>query len=131
MNTSDELYHSSYTGYPATDGESYYVRGPASTGSWDAIAEEDNTYRLHADPENKGFMRVALSEGDFKLTHRADWSDAKGWSDRVDGAVGSAIDGTHIVEGADGNFNCAVAGTYDIYLNNSWQVHFVFVAPAA
>ena len=125
LNTDDQLWHTAYTGYP-TDWD-FHVRGIASTGNWDSIADDDDEFRLHADPTNKGFIRTELSVGDFKLTHRNDWNDAKGYSDGVFGADGSALDGTHIGEGEGGNFKCFTPGVYDIYLNNSWKVHFVFV----
>ena len=61
------------------------------------------------------------------MTHRKDWNDDKGYNDGAFDAPGTALDGTHIGGTPGGNFTCITPGVYDIYLNDSWKVHFVFV----
>lgn len=121
LNSSNGVAHTKYG-----SGVNWYVRGPAGTGSWDS-PDENSIYRLISDPDNNGIiLGVSLKVGDFKITHGSDWSDAKGW-DNLDS--GGANDGTHIKPGAsDNNLYCAVAGTYNIYLNSNWRLYITFVS---
>ena len=108
-------------------GVNWYVRGHAAGNpSWSDL-EESSPYRFMSDKDNEGvLLGVTLSTGIFKVTHRTDYTDEKNWSSV---ASGGANDGTHIKMGEGGsNIECCVAGTYNIYLNNSWQLYFEFVA---
>ena len=104
LNTSDQLYHTTYN-----EGTVYYVRGPATSGDWSNLTNDN--FRLVNDPDNLGFIRVNLGEGAFKLTHKEDWNNAIGYWDCDDGG---AKDDTITYDG-DGNFVCSEAGLYDIY----------------
>lgn len=108
------------------EGVNWYVRGPATTGNWDSVAE-NSIYRMVSDPDNNAIiLGVHLEKGDFKITHGSDWDNPKGWSD-TDG--GGANDGTHIKPGAsDNNIYCNVAGNYNIYLNSEWHLYFEFIS---
>ena len=128
LDDSNHITHTTHnTYYSLDDGYDYYLRGPATTGSWDSIADDAarDDYRLFIDGDNVGFLRVNIGLGEFKLTHRANWDDPKGWDNRVQTDSGAIYDG-HITN-SGGNFNCVTPGVYDVYLNNSWQVHFVLI----
>lgn len=117
LNTDNEIWH---TGY-ATTYCTYYVRGPAASGSWDELV--DNTYRLHTDPTNTGYIRITLTEGAFKLTTKDSWDGAMGF----DALQGGNAKGTKITGDGDGNMVCNQAGTYDIYYKAWWEIYIDFV----
>ena len=107
-------------------GVNWYVRGHAAGNpDWNDL-EENSPYRFISDKDNEGvLLGVTLSTGIFKVTHRADYTDEKGWSSV---ASGGANDDNHIKWGGSNDIYCGVAGTYNIYLNNNWQLYFEFVS---
>ena len=123
LNGLNGIYHTQYG-----NGVNWCVRGTASVGNWNNQSE-DSSYRLVYDPDNNGILLSAhLAVGDFKVAHLSDWNDEKGWSYLNNGG---ANDGEHIVAGAsDNNLYCAVAGTYNIYLNSDWRLYIELVSEA-
>ena len=106
-------------------GVNWYVRGAAAGNpDWNNL-EENSPYRFLSDKDNEAVLKnIHLSTGNFKVTHRTDYTDEKNWDDVADGGAKNV----QFVNGGGTNIYCNTAGTYNIYLNNNWKLYFELVS---
>ena len=104
---------------PVIDLSSYYVRGDAVEGNWDALPQN----QLVANGDDLGaIFGIELSVGDFKIAN-ADWTKSWGWLYKNEGEendhvtiAGAAAEHFEAASGEDNNIHVKDAGKYNLFL---------------